>query len=57
MILRMYHPRVRARARGVQTGPQAGMRPEWDVIGNPLSYGLYLRPAQEHITPVEHIPP
>jgi len=30
--------------------------PEWDVIGNALSYGLYRRLGQEHITPIERIP-
>jgi hypothetical protein len=29
---------------------------EWDLIGNLLSYGLYLGRGQEHITPIEHIP-
>jgi hypothetical protein len=30
--------------------------PEWDVIGNPISYGLYQRRRFEHITPIDHIP-
>jgi hypothetical protein len=30
--------------------------PEWDPIGNRVSYGLYRRYAQEHITRLERIP-
>ena len=30
--------------------------PEWDPIGDLLSYGLYWRVDEEHITPIEHIP-
>lgn len=29
---------------------------EWNLIKNPSTHGLYRRPSQEHITPIELIP-
>ena len=30
--------------------------PEWELIGNVLTYGLYRRLGQEHITPIGRTP-
>jgi hypothetical protein len=30
--------------------------PQWELIGEVLSYGLYWRQVREHITPIERIP-